>query len=59
MVLVKVKTFGTDTRYGPGILHKRGKKIKTKSQKVLGNYSYACRSCVEKTGKGEAFCPPS
>ena len=33
------------------------KRVKTKSQKVLGANSYVCRSCWGKTGRG-AFLPP-
>ena len=36
VVLVQVQQFGTSTRYGIEILHQSGKRVKTKSQKVLG-----------------------
>ena len=34
------------------ILHQRGKRVKTKSQKVLRANSYICRSYRGKTGRG-------
>ena len=40
------------------ILHQCGKRVKTKSQKVLGGNSYICRSYRGKTGRG-AFLPPT
>ena len=40
------------------ILHHCGKRVKTKSLKVLGANFYVCRSYREKTGR-EAFLPPS
>ena len=36
MVLVQVQQFGNDTRYKIETLHQSVKRIKTKSQKVLG-----------------------
>ena len=39
------------------ILHQSVKKVKTKSQKVLGANSYVCRTYRGKTGMG-AFLPP-
>ena len=45
------------------ILHQCGKKVKTKSQKVLGANSYVFRSYRGETDRwkvgGWAFCPPS
>ena len=38
---------GSSTRYGLEILHQSGKRVKTKSQKVMGAYSYV----VEVTGE--------
>ena len=55
--MVQVQSFGTGTRYKLEILHESVKRVKTKSQKVLGANSYVCRSYREKTGRGEAFCP--
>ena len=40
------------------ILHKCGKKVKTKSQKVLGASSYVCRSYRRKTDSGGPLCSP-
>ena len=40
------------------ILHQCGKRVKTKSQNVLGGNSYICRSYRGKTGRG-AFLPPT
>ena len=40
---------GTGTRYSLEILHQGGKRVKTKSQKVLGANSYVCRSYKGKT----------
>ena len=42
------------------ILRQCGKRIETKSQKVLGANSYVCRSCRGKTGRGweGGFLPP-
>ena len=45
------------TRYKLEILQQCGKKVKTKSQEVLGANSYVCRSYRGKTGRGP-FCPP-
>ena len=36
LVLVPVQQFGTGARYGLGILHQCGKRVKTNSQKVFG-----------------------
>ena len=49
--------FGTGTRYGLEILHQCGKKIKTKSQEVLGSNPNVSRSYREKTGRGALFGP--
>ena len=61
MVLVEVQKFGTGTRYSLEILHQCGKRVNTKSQKVLGANSYICKSYRGKTGTRGAFChfPPS
>ena len=49
--MIEVQQFGTGTRYGIEILHQCEKKVKTKSQKVLGANSYVCRSYYkEKSG---------
>ena len=42
--------------YGLEILHECGKRVITKSQKVLGANPYICRSYRGKTGKGAS--PP-
>ena len=42
------------TRYELKILHQCGKRVKTKSQKVLGANSNVCRSYRGKTGRGGA-----
>ena len=52
VALVQVQQLGTDTRYKLEILHQCGKRVKTKSQKVLGANSYICRSYRGKTGRG-------
>ena len=39
------------------MLHQCGKRVKNKSQKVLGGNSYVCRSYREKTGKWGLFAP--
>ena len=44
------------TRYQ--ILHQCGKRIKTKSQNVLGAKSYICKSYRQKTGGVCLFVPP-
>ena len=46
--LVQAQSFGIDTRYCHENLHQLSKKVKTKSQKVLGANSYVCRSYSEK-----------
>ena len=58
MVLVQVQSFETGTRYELEIFCYCGKRVKTKSQKVLGAKSYVCRSYRGKTGRGGAFSPP-
>ena len=45
----------TETRCGLEILYQRSKRVKTKSQKVLGAKSYVSRSYREKTGSGGLF----
>ena len=52
MVLVEVQYFGIGTNYGLQMLLWCGKKVKTKSQKVLEASSYVCRSYRGKTGRG-------
>ena len=44
ILLVQVQQFVIGTSHGLDILHRSGKKVKTKSRKVLGAYFYACRS---------------
>ena len=51
-VLVQVEKFGTDTNYDFEILHRCGKRVKTKSQKVLWAKSNICRSYRKETGTG-------
>ena len=43
--------------YDLEVLHKCGKGVETKSQKVLGANSYVCRNYIGKTGRGP-FCLP-
>ena len=57
VVLVQVQQFGADTRYKLEVLHQCGKRVKTKSQKVLGSNLYGCRSYKEKTGRGGFLVP--
>ena len=52
--MIQKQWFGTGTRYGLEILQQWGKRITTKSQKVLGANSYVCRSSRGKT----AFLSP-
>ena len=40
-------------RYGLQVLHQCGKRVKSKSQKVLWAKSYICRIYRVKTGRGE------
>ena len=42
--------------YGLEILQQRGKRVKSKSQTVLGASSYVCRSYRGKTSREEPFC---
>ena len=44
VVLVLGQLFGTGTRYGIKVLRQFDKKVKTKSQKVLGINSYVYKS---------------
>ena len=44
MVLIQVQQFGTGTRYDLEIFHQCDKRVKTKSQNVLGAKSNVCRS---------------
>ena len=57
----KFNNFGLAPRYGLEILHKLGKRIKNKSQKIFGTNFYVCRSYRRKTGRfgggGSAFRP--
>ena len=55
MLLLPVQYFGTSTRYGLKILHKCGKRIDIKSQKILGVNFYVCISYRKKNGRGP-FC---
>ena len=60
--LIQVQEFGSGIRYGFEILYQCGKRVKTKSQKVLGSNFYVCRRYIEKTGTwgwGWGFCPCS
>ena len=45
--------------HGLEILQQCDKRVKTKSQRVLGANSYVCRSYREKTGRVGIFTPPS
>ena len=56
--MVQVQQLGTGTRYKVEILHHCGKRVRTKSQKVLGTNSYICRSYRGKTGRGPFYPPP-
>ena len=44
MLFIQVQQFRTTTRYGLEILHQCRKRVKTKSQKVLGANFYVSRS---------------
>ena len=55
MALVQVQQFETGTRYGLKILHQCGKRVKTKSQKVLGTNSNVSKSYRGETGRWEPF----
>ena len=59
MVLVQAHEFETGTRYELKILQQCDKKIKTKSQKVLGPNSDLFRSYRGETVRGGIFAPPS
>ena len=48
----------TGTRYKLETLHQCGKRVKTKSQNVLGDNSYVCRSYRGKTCMGGGATPP-
>ena len=56
MLLVQIQWFGTGTKFSFDVLHQCGKRVKTKSQKVLEANLYVCRSYRGKTGKW-AFLP--
>ena len=59
LFLVQGQLFETGTRYGLKVLRQCGKRVKNKSQKVLGVNSYVCRSYRGKTGGGLfAALPP-
>ena len=53
--MVQVKSFGTGTRYRLEILHKCGKRVETKSQKMFGANFYVSRSYRGKTGREGFF----
>ena len=50
VVFVQVQYFGTGTRSELEILHQCGKRVKTKSQKLLWANYYVCRSYRGKNG---------
>ena len=52
VVLVQDQQIGIGTRYDLETLHKFGKKVETKCQRVLEANSYVCRSYRGKTGSG-------
>ena len=57
---LKIKVFWNKGYDELEILHQCGKRVKTKSQKVLGANSYVCRSYWEKKLVGGGFfCPQS
>ena len=56
MLLIQVQQFETGTKYALDILHKCGKRVKTKIQKVLRANCNVCRNYRAKTGRGP-FCP--
>ena len=58
IMLVQFQLSGTGTWYCLKALHKCYKKVKTKSQKVLGVNSYFCGNYKENTGRGSLFAPP-
>ena len=53
-----MQLFGTGTRYDLEIFHQCDKRVKTKSQNVLGAKSNVCRSYRGKTGRGDLFGTP-
>ena len=57
VVLDQVQLFGTGARYDLKVLRQCGKRVKTKSKKVLGVNTYVCRSHRGKTGRAR-FCHP-
>ena len=59
IALVQVQQFETGTRSELEILHQCGKRVKNKSQKVLGDNSYVCKSYMGKTGRGRFGSPSS
>ena len=58
MSLVQVQKFGTGTSYSLKILHKRGKRIEIKSQKILGLILTFVEVTEENLVEG-LFAPPS
>ena len=58
MLLIQVQLFGTGTRYGLETLRQYGKRVKTKSQTVLGTNTYVCRTYRGKIGRVGLFAPP-
>ena len=57
VLLVQAQQFGTGTKNDLEILHQCSKRVKTKSQKVLGANSYICSREKGKTHKGGFFGP--
>ena len=53
-----LKYFVNHIRYKLELLHQCGKKLKTKSQKVLWTNSYVCRRYSGNTGSEEKFLSP-
>ena len=58
MVLVQVQQFGTGIRCDLEVLHQCVKRVKTKSQKVLGANFCVCGCYREKLEKGGGFSLP-
>ena len=56
MLLVQFQQLGTGSMHDLEILHQCAKKVKARSQKILGANSYICRSYRGKSGTG-AFAP--
>ena len=51
MLLIQVQQFGSGTRHDFEVLRLGGKRVKTKSHKVLGANSNVCKSYTGKTGR--------